>query len=61
MENINSGSWVDEHQLHARLQIIGMSVWELNPRSLSAENMNRVTFRVMSILMHAELVHCKKH
>lgn len=36
----------------------GVSVWELNPRS--AGNMNRVTFRVMSIPMHVGLVHCKK-
>lgn len=42
------------------LQIIGVSVWELNLRSLSAKGMNRVTFRVMSIPMYAGLVHCKK-
>lgn len=36
----------------------GVSVWELNPRS--AGNMNRVTFRVMSIPMHVGLVHRKK-
>lgn len=50
---------MDEHQLCARLQIIGVSVWELNPTPLPAEKMSRVTFRATAIPMHAGLVHRK--